>query len=186
MTGTQHVVVLDRQRLRGDAVAAALRECGIAARVGADDGPVGLVVLHQGSVDLLGSVPGETAPAVVLLGPPAHDRRPVGTVAVLGAVTSFENIRRVVADALQGRAQTSMPEASPTAAVDRLSSRELSVLQQLALGRGNLDIGAELGISSNTVRTHVQNIFGKLGVSNRHAAVAVARRSGILDAGTDS
>ena len=36
-----------------------------------------------------------------------------------------------------------------------------------------------MGISANTVRTHVQNIFGKLNVDNRGAAVAAARRAGL-------
>jgi DNA-binding NarL/FixJ family response regulator len=69
-------------------------------------------------------------------------------------------------------------------AVGRLSTRERAVLQCLARGRRNDEIGHDLGISQHTVRTHVQNILGKLEVSNRHAAVALARRSGVpLDDG---
>jgi DNA-binding CsgD family transcriptional regulator len=55
-----------------------------------------------------------------------------------------------------------------------LSERELEVLRLLASGRTNRDIAAELVVSEHTVARHVQNIFGKLGVSSRSAATAFA------------
>jgi DNA-binding NarL/FixJ family response regulator len=63
-----------------------------------------------------------------------------------------------------------------------LTLRELAVLRLLAAGRRNADIADELGISANTVRTHVQNILNKLGASSRGAAVAMARQGGLLTA----
>lgn len=63
---------------------------------------------------------------------------------------------------------------APAAAADRLAEltpTELTVLDHLAAGRLNKEIAAELGISIETVRTHLRNLFGKLGVHNRTEAV---------------
>jgi ATP/maltotriose-dependent transcriptional regulator MalT len=55
-----------------------------------------------------------------------------------------------------------------------LSGRELEVLRLVAAGRTNRQIAAELVVSEHTVARHLQNIFGKLGVSTRTAATAFA------------
>jgi ATP/maltotriose-dependent transcriptional regulator MalT len=55
-----------------------------------------------------------------------------------------------------------------------LSARELEVLRLVAAGKTNREIAAELVVSEHTVARHVQNIFGKLGVSSRTAATAFA------------
>ncbi len=56
-----------------------------------------------------------------------------------------------------------------------LSPREIDILEQLALGRTNQQIAAGLFISQATVKTHLNHIFGKLGVGNRTEAVTAAR-----------
>ena len=58
--------------------------------------------------------------------------------------------------------------------VEELTEREVSVLHYLPTRMTNLEIGRELFISSNTVKTHLEAIYRKLGVSNRDDAVAVA------------
>jgi len=65
-----------------------------------------------------------------------------------------------------------------------LTARELQILELLAQGSTNKQIGTALDISDNTVRHHVNNIMEKLQVSDRTEAVATAIRSGVL-AGTD-
>jgi DNA-binding NarL/FixJ family response regulator len=55
-----------------------------------------------------------------------------------------------------------------------LSDRELEVLRLVAAGKTNRQIALELVVSEHTVARHVQNIFGKLGVSSRTAATAFA------------
>jgi DNA-binding CsgD family transcriptional regulator len=53
-----------------------------------------------------------------------------------------------------------------------LSEREREIMTWVAEGRTNVEIGAILGISSFTVKNHVQRIFRKLGASNRTEAVS--------------
>ena len=65
-------------------------------------------------------------------------------------------------------------------AEEQLSSREVEVLQLVAEGESNGEIAAQLHISQATVKSHLVNIFGKLGVSDRTAAVTAALRKGIL------
>jgi DNA-binding NarL/FixJ family response regulator len=60
-----------------------------------------------------------------------------------------------------------------------LTARERDVLAAMVAGQSREEIADQLEISSNTVRTHMQNILGKLGVHSSLAAVAVARRAGL-------
>ena len=59
-----------------------------------------------------------------------------------------------------------------------LTEREMEVLQAVAQGKSNREIGEALFISPHTVQVHVRNIFGKLDVNNRIEAVAYAVRQG--------
>lgn len=61
-----------------------------------------------------------------------------------------------------------------------LSSREIEVLELVAAGRSNRDIGRELFLSEATVKSHLVHIFTKLGVNSRTRAVAAARESGTI------
>jgi DNA-binding NarL/FixJ family response regulator len=63
---------------------------------------------------------------------------------------------------------------------EALSPREIEVLQRMAVGKSNKEIGAELFISEGTVKTHIKSIFGKLDVVSRTEAVAVATRRGLI------
>jgi|SRR5579872_1025725 len=61
-----------------------------------------------------------------------------------------------------------------------LTARELEVLQLVAAGKRNKEIGASLGISEETAQGHLKNILGKLGVHDRTEAVTTAFRRGII------
>ena len=63
---------------------------------------------------------------------------------------------------------------------DELTAREQSVLGLLPTGLSAREIGAELGISRDTVKTHTKRIYQKLGVSSRRNAVARGRELGLL------
>jgi two-component system nitrate/nitrite response regulator NarP len=58
-----------------------------------------------------------------------------------------------------------------------LTRRELEVLSDLASGRTNKQIARDLGVSLNTVKFHVRNLFQKLGVNSRSQAIAMYLRS---------
>lgn len=64
--------------------------------------------------------------------------------------------------------------------IEPLSERELEILQLIADGLTNQEIGSQLFLSLNTVKAHTRNIYGKLGVNSRTQAAAKARALGIL------
>jgi NarL family two-component system response regulator LiaR len=64
---------------------------------------------------------------------------------------------------------------------DGLTEREREVLVLIARGRANKAIAFELGVSEKTVKTHVSNILGKLGLTDRTQAALYAVRDGIAD-----
>jgi len=64
-------------------------------------------------------------------------------------------------------------------AATRVTRRELEVLNLVADGRTNRQIGELLFISEKTASVHVTNLLRKLGVANRVEAAAVARRTGL-------
>ena len=66
------------------------------------------------------------------------------------------------------------PELAPPL-IEPLSKREQEILSLLCENRTNAEIAQALVVSINTVKTHLQHIYGKLGVHNRRAAVARAR-----------
>jgi LuxR family maltose regulon positive regulatory protein len=58
---------------------------------------------------------------------------------------------------------------------DELTAREQAVLRLLPSGLSATEIGSELGISRDTIKTHTKSIYRKLGASSRRDAVARAR-----------
>jgi len=73
------------------------------------------------------------------------------------------------------------PPGNPAAVASLgLTPRELEVLQLLAAGQANKEIARALGVSPNTVKTHLARLFEKLGASSRTEAIAQGRALGIL------
>jgi LuxR family maltose regulon positive regulatory protein len=64
--------------------------------------------------------------------------------------------------------------------IEPLSQRELEVLQLIAEGLSNREIGDRLYLALNTVKTHTRNIYSKLGVRSRTQAVSKARAMGLM------
>ncbi len=61
-----------------------------------------------------------------------------------------------------------------------LTSREHDVLERIVAGRSNKEIASDLNISEATVKSHINNLLGKLGVSDRTNAATVAIQRGIV------
>lgn len=105
------------------------------------------------------------------------DRRAIGeailSVAGGGTVLAPEAQAALAAE-VRGRGR--VHDESPA-----LSPREREVLRRIAEGRSGPEIAAELQIGTATVKTHTQNVYDKLGVSERAAAVAVAMRRKMLE-----
>ncbi|GIF75201.1 response regulator [Asanoa siamensis] len=95
---------------------------------------------------------------------------------LLRAVRAAARGESVLAPAVAGRLMNRVrtPGAGP------LSQRELAVLELVASGKNNREAAAALFISEATVKTHLLNIYSKLGVGDRAAAVAEAFHRGLL------
>ncbi len=72
-------------------------------------------------------------------------------------------------------------QKSPSELIEHLSERELEVLHLIAAGLSRQKIATSLVLSMNTIKTHVRNIYSKLGVNNQMQAVGKARGLGILE-----
>lgn len=131
------------------------------------DPPNVLVVTNYDTdVDILGAIEAGAVGYLLKDAPPAEL-----ISAVRAAATGATAMSGSVATRLMHR------EEEPANA---LTSRELEVLQLVADGRSNREIGATLFLSEATVKSHLVHINTKLGVRSRTSAVAAAREAGIL------
>lgn len=158
------------------AVSGAASEAGLARLLRAQDGPLALLLLTddpqatQGLLSLplrawgvltLDASPEELAVAVRAV----HEGLLVGSPALL---------------------ETALPqllaagEARVEPLVEPLTEREIQVLQLLAQGLANKQIGAALGISEHTVKFHVSSIYTKLGATNRTEAARLGVQRGLV------
>ena len=110
------------------------------------------------------------------------------TIATEDLVSSLEKIAKgeVVVD--PGLATEAAVMAARTTSRQRwvgahlgLSRREAEVLRCVAHGRSVDEVAAELGVGRETIRTHLQQIYRKLGVNDRAGAVAKAWREGLTE-----
>ena len=74
----------------------------------------------------------------------------------------------------------SEPQGSRLVTFEELTAREAAVLRLLPTGLSAREIGQELGVSRNTVKTHSKNLYRKLGAADRREAVARGRELGLL------
>ena len=63
---------------------------------------------------------------------------------------------------------------------EELTKTERKILQAIVAGKANKEIAFDLNVSENTVKTHVKNVFGKLGVSDRTSAATLGIRRGLV------
>ena len=96
---------------------------------------------------------------------------------------SHEEMAVAITHALSGSAPASGHGRSPKAvqgAVPALTEREMQVLSGMSRGRSNSEIGRELYLSEDTVKTHARRLFRKLEAADRAQAVAIGFRWGLV------
>lgn len=130
---------------------------------------------------------------VVLISTSAATRYELGVEAGASAVVDRKLALGTLVAALKGdipfprpvtvRASARLLSAGPVTNLEQLSAREREVLRHLMAGVPNGALAERLSISPHTVRTHVQNILGKLGVRSRLEAAAVGARAGLVPSG---
>jgi DNA-binding NarL/FixJ family response regulator len=112
-----------------------------------------------------------------------------GAIGYLLKDTQADELRRAIKAAAEGQVQLApqaaarlLREVRTPESPEALTERETDVLRLLAMGRANKEIARELDIGEKTVKTHVSNILGKLGVQSRTQAALHAVRTGLVPA----
>lgn len=114
--------------------------------------------------------------SISILVVPAGQRGGDVTVHLFRDVTATKELLAL----LHARVATPAPCDDAGGAATALTRREVEVLRLMSTGAGTKALAAKLHVSPATVRNHVQNLFGKLGVHSRLEAVACATRQGLL------
>lgn len=136
-------------------------------RASMENPPKVLVVTNYDTdVDILGAIEAGAVGYLLKDAPPAEL-----LAAVRSTAKGDQAMSPMVRDRLQTRDRT--PRSS-------LTPRELEVLQLVAGGSSNREIGQRLMLSEATVKSHLVHIYDKLGVRSRTSAVASAREQGVL------
>ena len=84
-----------------------------------------------------------------------------------------------ILDLLEGKSPA-LPSAGPRPPLEQLSGSEIRVLRYLPTHLSAPEIAGELSVSTSTVKTHLRNLYAKLGVHSRAEAVESARTLGLL------
>ena len=110
-------------------------------------------------------------------GKPAQAQEAVRQAEQIAAAIHNRFLDDAIAQTRQTRESKALP-AQPL--IEPLSERELEVLRLICAGKSNQEIADELFLALNTVKRHVSNLYGKLGVSRRTQAIIEARRLGLV------
>ena len=110
-----------------------------------------------------------------------------GAIGYLLKDIQASELRRAIKAAAAGQVQLTpqasaylMREVRTPEAIEALTEREKEVLRLLVQGHSNKEIGRDLQISEDTVKTHVKHIMAKLGVQSRTQAVLCTMRLGLV------
>jgi len=162
LAGEYDVVLMDLRMPGGDGVKAT--EQIIAADPGAR---VVVLTTYETDADIL---------RAVAAGATGYLLKDATSAELADAVRAAARGETVLAPSVAGRLVTHVRRPPR----ESLSARETDVLARVSRGRTNAEIGRELFISEATVKTHLLRAFGKLGVSDRTAAVTTAIERGLL------
>jgi DNA-binding NarL/FixJ family response regulator len=160
------VVVLDRGLPDGDGVAA------IAELQAAAPGVRILVLTGEASASVAARVAEAGGSGLVLKSSRLDELIAAVRRVSVGEAVFAPDLLAGVLDRLTGRVGN---------AGGRLTTRERETLDLLAEGASTAQISDRLGVARNTARNHVQRVLEKLGARSKLEAVAIARRTGLLD-----
>jgi DNA-binding CsgD family transcriptional regulator len=108
-------------------------------------------------------------------GPDCGPGRTINLVLFRGPGPDFTERDRAILTLLRPHLQQAYLDAERRRSpVPALTPRQWELMRLIAAGRTNIQIARQLGLSEGTVRTHLENIYGRLDVSNRTAAVVRA------------
>jgi len=136
-------------------------------------------------VEVLRSVVSEQLPTRVLMlsaeasGPIVSEAMEIGAAGYLVKTADADAIGDAVSAVARGQTLAGEAQAAPERPA--LTARETEILALAAEGRSGPQIGQELNVAAATVKTHLGNIYAKLGVTDRAAAVAEGIRRGLVD-----
>ena len=99
----------------------------------------------------------------------------VRVVAAGDALVAPAVTRRLIAQLASGG-----PPPAPPAELEELTPREREILEEVATGRSNAEIGAGLHLEETTVKSHVRSVLAKLGLRDRVQAVVYAYEHGLV------
>ncbi|HEX2296468.1 MAG TPA: response regulator transcription factor [Actinomycetota bacterium] len=192
MTGAGSVLVVSGDTLFGEAAASALRGSGWDVTSFVPDGLTAIASIARRVPDAV-LVLGDDLPRLgpVPLSQQVRRRWPAVTVVVVGsaagpgaAVLPPDATTADVVAALRTEPGDETAAAEPPrdrlAVLASLTRRQRMVLRLLVEGRDMRAIGHELGLSEHTVRTHMQNLYARLGCHSRLELVRFATEQGLL------
>ena len=188
------VVLVDSALARPDPVGFVRRALGYAPGAtlvlfGPEDGQVASAAVAAGARGVIRSADPDLVASVaktllLLCLPPRAALVPAGTLASAApapAPTVTAVVEPAVATEQSAVVVPAQRESEPAAPRrPQLTERELQVLNGMADGKSNAEIGRELFVSEDTVKTHARRLFRKLGARDRAHAVASGFRSGLV------
>ena len=98
---------------------------------------------------------------------------------LVAAIRTVHEGNALLHPAVTARLLEQLADEPPAQTTEQLTPREREVLALVTRGLANKAIARELGVSEKTVKTHVSNILGKLGVADRTQAALYAVRAGL-------
>ena len=192
------VAIVTSQRLFRDSIGHLLRHRGcfeVSADAGMQSPEDDIVVVDsmaiQADPDLLTKIRsgGEGRPVVVIVGPtdstPLTNFMDAGIAGLLDWSCSGEHLRETLSRVHLGETVVAVSLSKQPIPIHSrvpvdLTLRERQVIRELASGKSNVAIARALGVTENTVKGHLVNIFEKLGADNRVQVTTFAIQNGLL------
>lgn len=186
------VLVVSADRLAGEAATAALGAAGWEPVSFAADGLSAVAAVARDAPEAVLVIGGDLPRlGPVALAQQVRRRWPdvmvvvVGSVAtpdatVLGPSSTTDDVLSALRASPRDRAAPAPRGGGDLAALSRLTRRQRVVLRLLVEGRDMREIAVDLGVSEHTVRTHMQNLYARLGCHSRLELVRWATAQGVL------